>query len=454
MRAVAIAEDRAAAMRATADSLPEKSRRQYLAREAKLIGYGGIAAVAAATGRDPKAISRGMDEIAAGDVCGPNDRQRLPGGGRHSIGRRFAEHARARGLPTDDLTEAIRETLGERCYGDPCETGLYTNVTAARLADEFEAAHGFRMSERTASRQVGEAGFSLQRNCKLDQVGEPHPLRDCQFLVREEVVGAFRHAGQPVASVDTKAKVKLGRFAAGGRELRRKGDPRRALDHDFALGWDQVYPQGNDLIPGEVAGGLAVAVPYGVYDLDENSMHVSIGVSADTSRFAANSLVAWWEACGASAHAGATELLVLADGGGSNRCAGWQYKYELALAAKRMGLASVTVLHLPAGASKWNYVEHRGWGPVSVSCAGKQMTDLETMASRYAATTNAGGLRVTCEIDYGVYVTGRQRAAALREAGLPCGPVDYRSLFDGVATIVRPFTNDYLSQLTYTIVPR
>ena len=274
-------------------------------------------------------------------------------------------------------------------------------------------------------------------------------------MVREEVVGAFRLAGMPVVSVDAKARVVLGNFAAGGREWMAKGSPRRVLDHDFPLPWTAAYPDGNPLMPPEVMeGGLAVAVLYGVYDPSDNSAHCVVGIGSDTSGFACNSLVAWWEARGRGLYGGADEILVLADCGGSNRCDGFLYKYELARAVRRMGLASATVLHLPPGTSKYNPVEHRLWGPVSTNWAAKPMRTLEEVAGYVSSTTNSGGLSVSCGVDYTHYLTEAAKREARKAAGLPAGPSP-EELFDGVAVVERPLSmNATLARWTYQIVVR
>lgn len=47
-------------------SLDERGRRLFAASQAEALGYGGIAAVARATGIAPGTIGRGVKEIAAG----------------------------------------------------------------------------------------------------------------------------------------------------------------------------------------------------------------------------------------------------------------------------------------------------------------------------------------------------------------------------------------------------
>jgi len=64
-------------------NLNERGRRLYAAAQAHVLGYGGIAAVARATGLAPSTIGRGLKELASGVVAtGP---VRCPGGGRKKL---------------------------------------------------------------------------------------------------------------------------------------------------------------------------------------------------------------------------------------------------------------------------------------------------------------------------------------------------------------------------------
>jgi DNA-binding phage protein len=61
--------------------LDERLRRLYAAAEAKALGYGGVSAVARATGVSRGAIASGLQELGEPAVAGVR-RIRKPGGGR------------------------------------------------------------------------------------------------------------------------------------------------------------------------------------------------------------------------------------------------------------------------------------------------------------------------------------------------------------------------------------
>ena len=449
-----LAEAEAAHVRETAAGMTERQRRLYLGSVSLSHGPGWDSAVARASGASRSTVARGRREYEAGERWERGGRDRAAGAGRPSASELFANRGTDLLGSERDLTHAVAGILGGRSYGDPTgETPVHSSLTAASVAAAVWLLYDFRMSERTALRICHEAGFSMQRNAKQDQVGERHPLRNALFLVRDEVLRAFKLLGLPILSCDTKAKPKLGNLAADGREWRPKGDPRSTLDHDFVVTYAElyaaIYPNGHPLLAPSLAGRNAVASPYGVYDVVDNSAHVTIGAGSDTSEFACAAIKAWWEARGRRLYHGTDELLILVDGGGSNRAAGWLYKYELALMLLRCGLKAVTVIHHAPGTSKYNPIEHRLWPHVGATWRGMPLMTLEEMAELVGQATTSKGLEVSCGIDYNDYPTEARRRRE-RPEGAP-QPPGYQERFEAIARIERPFANKTLSQWCYRI---
>lgn len=256
------------------------------------------------------------------------------------------------------------------------------------------------MGHTTNRTTVGELlhtlGFSLQANAK-NREGGTHIDRDAQFCHINATVTKMSQAGQPVISVDTKKKELVGDFKNNGQEWRPKGQPEEVRVHDF------IIPE------------LGKANPYGVYDLVHNNGWVSVGTDHDTSAFAVATIRRWWESMGREAYPEATELLITADGGGSNGSRVRLWKLELKKFAEETGLR-VSVCHFPPGTSKWNKIEHRLFSFISMNWRGRPLTSHEVMIELIAATTNQGGLKVRSEIDrteypLGVKITKKQMDA-------------------------------------------
>jgi Rhodopirellula transposase DDE domain len=145
------------------------------------------------------------------------------------------------------------------------------------------------------------------------------------------------------------------------------------------------------------------AIPYGVYDLADDSAWVSVGVDHDTSVFATATITKWWEKMGRAKYPNATQLLIAADGG-SNGHRPWLWKNQLAALAKATGL-TITVCHYPPGTSKLNKIEHRLFSCITGNWHGRPLTTYQTIVNLIATTTTKTGLVVRCELDPNLYPT-------------------------------------------------
>jgi hypothetical protein len=190
-----------------------------------------------------------------------------------------------------------------------------------------------------------------------------------------------------VISVDTTRKELVGDFKNGGREWRPQGQPEEVRVPDFQ---DSAWGK---------------AIPDGVDDLTHNEGWVSVGIDHDTAEFAAEAIGRWWKKMGAKRYPGARELLIVADGGGSNgsRCRLW--KVALQRLADRTGLR-LGVSHLPPGTSKWNKIEHRLFCHMTQNWRGTPLVSHEVIINLIAHTTTTKGLKVKAELDVGTYPSG------------------------------------------------
>ncbi|WP_030941179.1 MULTISPECIES: ISAzo13 family transposase, partial [Streptomyces] len=352
--------------------LDERQRRLMLGAEARLLGHGGIRAVAGAAGVSETTVRKGVFELEAGEA--PLGRVRRPGGGRKRVA---------------DLDPGLRPALlalvepDER--GDPMSPLRWTVKSTRTLARELTRS-GHQVGADTVADLLREEGFSLQANAKTVEGGQ-HADRDAQFRYLNEQVREHRDVGQPVISVDTKKKELVGQFKNSGRSWRPAGEPAAVSVHDFA------------------DPALGKAIPYGVYDLAANTGWINVGTDHDTAAFAVESIRRWWNDQGQAAYPQATRLLITADAGGSNGYRTRAWKLELARLAAEAGL-TITVCHLPPGTSKWNKIEHRLFSHITMNWRGRPLTSHEVIVQSIAATTTGTGLRVTARLDTDAYPTG------------------------------------------------
>jgi transposase len=353
--------------------LNERDRRLALAAEARSWGYGGIAAVQRATGVSIPTIRRGIGELEAGGDPVPADRVRAEGGGRKK-----AE------IANPELLGCLDALIEPGTRGDPMSPLRWTTKSTRNLARELTGM-GYAISHSVVAKILRSAGYSLQGTRKTLE-GKQHPDRDAQFRHISSLAGAFLAAGDPVISVDTKKKELVGMFARAGREWHPAGQPVGVSTYDFPA----------------LADGKAI--PYGVYDIADDSAWVSVGVDHDTSVFAVATIEAWWRQIGQEKYPEARRLLITADGGGSNGHRPWLWKFELARLAAATGL-EIVVCHYPPGTSKWNKIEHRLFSRITVNWRGRPLETYQTVVNLIAGTTTTTGLTVRCELDPSLYPT-------------------------------------------------
>jgi len=345
------------------------------ASEARTLGYGGISQVRLACGLSRKAIAKGMREIEKGTAVPPG-RIRRPGAGRKEI---ITHDPR--------LPAALDRLIDPETRGDP-ESPLRwicrsTRTLAAQLTRQKHP-----ISYVKVSQLLKEQGYSLQSNRKTEE-GEDHPDRDAQFRHINTQVKRALAKGTPVISVDTKKKELLGNYDNSGQQWQPAKQPIQVNVHDFP------------------SPDVPRAYPYGIYDVDRNTGFVNVGTNHDTGAFAVASIRGWWRAEGHTLYPKALDLLITADGGGSNGSRLRLWKLELQKLADETGLA-IAVCHFPAGTSKWNKIEHRLFSFISSNWRGEPLRDYETTVQLIARTTTAKGLKVTCRLDRRKYPTGRK----------------------------------------------
>lgn len=392
--------------------MDERRRRQWAAAEARGLGRGGVSAVARATGLSRVTITAGLAELdmPAGERGREAGRVRRAGGGR----RPLAE-------ADPGLVAALDGLVEPTTRGDPMSPLRWTSASTRHLAAELTR-RGHPVGRETVASLLKDAGYSLQAERKTRE-GPPHPdltlsavEGDRQFRHINDLVIARADRGRPTISVDTKKKELLGNFANGGREWHPAGHPEEVRTHDF------------------VDRSLGKAIPYGVYDVVHNRGFVNVGVDHDTPAFAAHAIRRWWSRSGRRRFPGARDLLITADGGGSNSSRSRLWKLCLQRLSDDLGIDMI-VRHFPPGTSKWNQVEHRLFSFVTQNWRGRPLLDRATVVGLIASTKTNHGLVVDAELDTRRYPTGVK-------------------VSDRELTAVRLTRDPFHGEWNYTIKPR
>jgi hypothetical protein len=343
--------------------------------------------VAAATGLSRTTVRAGVRELRRQErypeqALAP-DRVRRAGGGRRPL------------TETDPaLVRDLERLIDPATRGDPQSPLRWTCMSTAKLAAAL-GDQGHPVSARKVAQLLRDLGYRLQAPRKQRE-GKQHPDRDAQFQHIAARTAAFQRRGQPVVSVDSKKKELVGDFQPKGREYQPAYRPEPVRVHDFQ------------------DPALGKAIPYGVYDVTHDVGWVSVGIDHDTAEFAVAALRQWWQNLGRPRYPRARELLVVADGGGSNGSKNRLWKWALQRFADETGLR-VNVCHYPPGTSKWNKIEHRLFCHITANWRGRPLTSLHVIVSLIGTTQTETGLTVQAALDTntapaGVEVTDEQYA--------------------------------------------
>ena len=328
-----------------------------------------------ASGLSRKAIAKGIREIQSGESPAAGYIRR-PGGGRKMIT-----------VSDPALLEALESLIEGGTRGDPESPLRWICKSTRTLAGQLTRQH-HPISYVKVAQLLHEQNYSLQSNRKTEE-GEDHPDRDAQFSHINTAVRKNLAAGMPVISVDTKKKELVGNYDNAGQQWLPAKQPRPVSGHDFP---SPEVPR---------------AYPYGIYDLGRNAGFVNVGTDHDTGAFAVASIHGWWRFEGRHLYSGANQVLITADGGGSNGSRLRLWKLELQKLADETGLL-LSICHFPPGTSKWNKIEHRLFSFISSNWRGEPLRDYETIVNLIARTTTAKGLSVTCRLDRRKYPTVRK----------------------------------------------
>lgn len=352
----------------------EQLKRVFAASEAKAIGYGGITILHEITGLNRQTIKRGLEEIENADDLDLT-RIRKEGGGRKRI-----EEVH------EGIKERLEELLNSSTCGDPQSALKWCKKSLHNLADELTK-EGYPVSHMTVHSMLNEMGYSMQGNRKAIEGNSQHPDRNEQFLIINQKVNEFQDKELPVISIDTKKKELVGNYMNDGREYSPKGEPTEVNGHDF-----------EDKKKGSVR-------PYGVYDITNKQGWVNVGTDKDTAEFAAESIRRWWYKIGSINYPDSKEMLITADGGGSNSSRTRLWKYELQKLVDEINV-EISVCHYPPGTSKWNKIEHQMFSHISQNWRGRPLISHEVIINLIGSTTTKKGLKIECELDENKYKAG------------------------------------------------
>jgi transposase len=362
--------------------LSEKDKRLYAGVEASKFPYGGISYIAQLFFCSRNTIGRGINELKEKATISKR-RDRKAGGRRKQIIQKQT-----------DINDVFLSILKEHTAGDPMdEAKKWTNLTCAKIGSLL-AEEDFKVS-RNIVRKLLKKNSYVKRKAMKNKATGSHINRNAQFERIAELRRLYTATGNPILSVDSKKKELIGDLFREGKVYTTKTI--EVFDHDFP----------------SLAEG--VGVPHTLYDIDRNEAYVNIGTSRDTSEFSCDSIRHWWYTYGIQYYPGATSILMLMDGGGSNSSRHSIFKQDLQALVEKIGI-EIRIAHYPPYTSKWNPIEHLVFPHITRAMSGMVLTSHLFMKELIEKTTTKTGLKVFACIFNRVYETGRKVMAGFKES--------------------------------------
>jgi hypothetical protein len=351
----------------------EKTKRLLAASMSLSLGYGGIKIIREITGLNPDTIKLGIDQLT-GKIPIDGERNRREGGGRKPISEIYP-----------NAEQNILKLVEADTQGDPESPLLWTSKSLQNIQNALKE-EGVSISLPVISDFLAKNEYSMQANRKRFE-GATNENRNSQFEYINKVVKEALEAQNPVISIDAKKKENIGNYANKGREYSKKGNPTEVNAYDF---------------PDKEKGKVT---PYGIYDIGQNKGWVNVGCDHDTAEFAVFSIRQWWYNMGKEMYPNASQIVMTADGGGSNSSRSKLWKVELQRLCDEIDLP-IVVCHFPPGTSKWNKIEHRMFSAISMNWRGRPLASHEIIINLISSTTNKSGIEIKAELDANKYKTG------------------------------------------------
>ncbi|MGD0466024.1 MAG: ISAzo13 family transposase [Gammaproteobacteria bacterium] len=298
---------------------------------------------------------------------------RREGGGRNAADKQFK-----------NIDEVFISVITEYIAGDPMDEKVkWIKLTRYQISIKMKE-FGVHVSRNIVRKLLKKHGFVKRKIQRKKTTGE-FKDREQQFANIKKIKRIFMESNNPILSVDTKKKEKLGNLYRAGEVYCTKAI--ESYDHDY-----------NHLAQGSI-------VPHGVYDLKRNEALINIGLNHETANSVCDSILAWWNKAGKIHYSNATEILIFCDSGGANSYRHNLFKIELQNLANIIGLP-IRICHYPPYASKWNPIEHRVFPHVTRAMAGVKLTTINDAKKLIAQTETKTGLKVLVDITKKIYKTG------------------------------------------------
>lgn len=358
-------------MRIYYDSLSEKDKRHYAAVEAAKLEHGGIAYISELFGCCRQTVSAGLEELKKNMTT--QERIRREGGGRMSAEEQFK-----------NIDTVFLSVVSDHIAGDPMNENIkWIKLTRHEISIAMKKL-GVSVSRNIIKKLLKKHNFVKRKMQRKTATGEFRD-RNKQFRNINKLKMEYMESDNPVLSMDTKKKEKIGNLHRAGEVYCTQG--LESYDHD--------YPY--------LAEG--VLVPHGIYDMKYNAAFITIGMEHETADFVCDSIKSWWKKAGKKTYDKADEILIYCDAGGANSYRHGVFKFALQNLVNEIGLP-IRICHYPPYASKWNPIEHKVFPHITRAMSGVKLESIEGAKELIKKTHTKTGLKVLVNTTKKIYKTG------------------------------------------------
>lgn len=362
------------------NTLSEKDKRRYAAVEAKKLGHGSIKYISDLLGCDEKTIMRGLEDLSSN----PSN--------EFCIRKKGSGRKKALDI-INRIDDIFLEVLKDNTAGNPMKENMFwTNLTQKEISERMKQKE-IDISVTVVKQLLKKHGYVKRKQQKKKTVKSCEG-RDEQFRKIKRLRKIYEKTDNPIISIDAKKKEQIGNFYREGTVYAQ--EPIQTYDHDFI----------------DVSGG--VVIPYGIYDTKKNKGFVNIGTSHDTSEFACDSILYWWQEEGIKNYPNANSILVLCDGGGSNSSRRYVFKEALQKLVNEINM-EIRIAHYPPYCSKYNPIEHRMFPHVTQACKGVVFESVGLVKELIGKAKTSKGFKVTANVIEKVYEIGKQVKEGFKE---------------------------------------
>lgn len=371
MKIIEITEDIKSIFKNAANKMSGAKRREYIGEITIKLLDGNARKTEREFGWGRKTVKTGMAELTTGIRCLNNYSAR---------GNKKTEEK----MP--ELAYDIQSIVDPKSQADPkFQTPfLYTRITAKAVRQALIDEKGYTDDELPCENTIGDILKRIGYNLKRIQKTRPLKKIPETDEIFENVDTINRQAdNNPEAlriSIDTKAKVNVGKLSRGGKT--REKEPEGALDHDMEPDLKMV--------------------PFGVFEPSNDHISILFGTSNETSDFIADGLELWWEE-NKERHSHIKELVINLDNGPHINSHRTQFIKRMIEFADKTGL-KIRLVYYPPYHSKYNSIE-RCWGVLEVHWNGTLLSSIHKVIG-WAETMTWNGVYPAVHLVDKVYQKG------------------------------------------------